>query len=1100
MSTSKAKVVSTVAQHGALRVFVSSRMQELRDARAVVEESLKDIYVEAYVYEKVQGADPKTVVDTSLSEVDRSDIVVVLFSQSYGQITVEEFRHARKLMKPCLVYLEGRHKQRDHDLETFLGNEIYDPERGVTYAYFEDVVTLGKMVGRDILRLLVEAHRRGGRQLPLSALPPVAKLAWDVADWYQVLDGCALVEDPSLVDEKTMDLKIRLNLSIPGLGPVRQEVKIRCAHGRVTQSHVKSFYHDLIASGAEKGEIIADLEITPEARKEAHKVQRIVAHTLDELLDKTVRFDSYLDYLEGTIKANHVDTLYLTLGCTWQEADGGDTESPAENHYTAEEGGIDSYVKLWLLDSRKEHVSILGEFGTGKTWTVLHIAWECLQEYRKAKHTHIPRPRLPLLVSLRDVAKTVSLESLISDFFFVRHNIGISSLKAFTQLNRMGKFLLLFDGFDEMASRVDKQTMVEKFWELARVLMPGAKAVLTCRTEHFQDAKEARLLLSSELQASTAGLSGESPQFEVVELHKFDQRQIETVLSRMARPETVKRIVDNPDLMDLASRPLMADLIVKALPEVEAGAPVDMSRIYLYAIRSILLKDITDRRSFVSLANKFFFLCELSWEMLSTDKMSLNSRGFPDVVRRLFGQIVGEEKDLDHWCHDLMAQSMLTPNADGDFSFAHRSILEFFVAYKFVAEMGVLAEDFTDLAREIEPSYIDKEADPSCYTWYGYFTYDRGPTGEVKKKSPLKSFVMEHFDEYNVVALTWDDTAVRAFPTENIEETTRRRGVVGMEKLPRNTFALAAGMVSDDAEDLDRLCQMAFRESGVVAWHAISLLPYLKTRRPERLATMLVAKGYGRPLRRGVPWVLGELGVYSEEVVKSLTKTVQAFAEGCGGIPAAWWESAFALEKLGYFGDLNKGRNGDQAIDFLIKHLPPGYSLAQSTAHLQQVFKAKEAEEATINHCDIVAIVQHESQLVASTLFEELLSLVDFSADMLGRRCYYAVWLCGHLRIKESLDGILKATRHRQSSVRNCACEALGKIGIADASVTAALERALGDGYYRTRFHAAWALGAIRSVASIPILNGAIKIEQVRDVRQEMTRVRDFLKSQVLAR
>lgn len=41
--------------------------------------------------------------------------------------------------------------------------------------------------------------------------------------------------------------------------------------------------------------------------------------------------------------------------------------------------------------------------------------------------------------------------------------------KAFEQLNRMGKLLLIFDGFEEMAAKVDRQQMINNFWELAKV-------------------------------------------------------------------------------------------------------------------------------------------------------------------------------------------------------------------------------------------------------------------------------------------------------------------------------------------------------------------------------------------------------------------------------------------------------------------------------------------------------------------------------------------------------------------------------------------------------------------------------------------------------
>jgi len=82
--------------------------------------------------------------------------------------------------------------------------------------------------------------------------------------------------------------------------------------------------------------------------------------------------------------------------------------------------------------------------------------------------------------------------------------------------------------------------------------------------------------------------------------------------------------------------------------------------------------------------------------------------------------VVQEEKDLDHWHYDMMGQTMLIRNADGDYMPAHRSLLEFFVAYKFAAELGALAPDFLELAQM--QANLDTHAEPQAYTWSSYFS------------------------------------------------------------------------------------------------------------------------------------------------------------------------------------------------------------------------------------------------------------------------------------------------------------------------------------------------------------------------------------------
>ncbi|MBO1058631.1 MAG: hypothetical protein HEQ27_19820, partial [Dolichospermum sp. JUN01] len=454
----------------------------------------------------------------------------------------------------------------------------------------------------------------------------------------------------------------------------------------------------------DEGWIVAPRRVSKLAREEVKKAEnnQIFCYSFDELIEADADFSGYFDWLEKEVTSRGIDQYYVPLACTKEEIDLVTKRHIGVSHYGKEDDWIEGYINQWLDDPVKEHLSVLGEFGTGKTWVAFHYAWLALQEYLKAKKKGTQRPRIPLVIPLRDYAKAVSIESLFSEFFFRKHQIGLPGYSAFEQLNRMGKLLLIFDGFDEMAARVDRQAMINNFWELAKVVgTPGTKAILTCRTEHFPEALEGRSILSAELKASTSNLTGESPQFEVLELEKLNDEQIKQVLEFKAKPETVDIIINNEKLLDLARRPVMIDLIMEALPNIEAGKPVDISRVYLYAVRQKMARDIKADRTFTSMTDKLYFLCELSWEMLSNDKMSLNYKEFPDLIRSYFSETVQEQKDLDHWHYDMMGQTMLIRNADGDYYPAHRSLLEFFVSYKLGRELGILAADFQEVAEDL---------------------------------------------------------------------------------------------------------------------------------------------------------------------------------------------------------------------------------------------------------------------------------------------------------------------------------------------------------------------------------------------------------------
>jgi hypothetical protein len=549
------------------------------------------------------------------------------------------------------------------------------------------------------------------------------------------------IESYDVQDNTYFELIIR----IPGRRGY-DRVLVRGVEGEAKVPDVEALQRSVKAQKTQEGWLVAHRRISPAARNEADKPEnqeKIFCYTFDELIDQDANFNAYLDWLEAEVTRKEIDKMYVPLACTKDEFNLITKEKIAVSKYGENEGWIDGYIDRWLGDPSKEHISILGEFGTGKTWITLHYAWTALQKYKTAKEQGIERPRIPLVIPLRDYAKAVSIESLFSEFFFRKYEIPLPSYSAFEQLNRMGKLLLIFDGFDEMADRVDEQKMINNFWELARVVVPGSKAILTSRTEHFPEAKSGRALLNAELKASISALTGEPPQFEVVELEKFNDEQIRQVLSLRTNDSVVEEIMGNPQLLDLARRPVMTELILEALPEIEAGKPIDMSRIYLYAVKEKMKRDIKAERTFTSLADKLYFLCELSWEMLSTDQMSLNYRLFPDRLRRLFGHAVQEEKNLDHWHYDMMGQTMLIRNADGDYKPAHRSLLEFFVAYKFAAELGVLAPDFLELAKE--QSGLNQEQS-SKYTWSSYFHRQCNEKGFVNSIPPLDEFLPENFD------------------------------------------------------------------------------------------------------------------------------------------------------------------------------------------------------------------------------------------------------------------------------------------------------------------------------------------------------------------
>lgn len=569
-----------------------------------------------------------------------------------------------------------------------------------------------------------------------TPIQPPQSFAQSLWQWFNCLEYEFEGEPQLTSDRFEWILRIRVRRGF-------DRIVVHGIQGAAEVSDVRKLREAVNDRDADEGWVVVPRRISPMARQETEHSDNsnLYCYTFDELIEQDVDFGEYFKWLDKTIQDKEISSKYVHLACRKAEFDPHTQETIGYSHYGEAEDWIDGYLDQWLDDPAKEHISVLGEFGTGKTWFSLHYAWTSLQRYQQAKVRGLERPRIPLLIPLRDYTKAATIESLFLEFFFRKHKISLPNYAVLEQLNRMGKLLLIFDGFDEMADKIDRQKMINNFWELAKVVVPGAKAILTCRTEHFPDAKAGRELLNAELKASTDALMAESPQFEVLELEEFSDQQIRQVISTQTNSATTENFMVRPEFLNLARRPLMVELILAALPAIETGKSVDLARIYLYAVRHKMDQDIKSERTFTSLADKLYFLCELSWKMLSSEKMSLSYKDFPDEIRELFGDVVRSETTLDHWHYDMLGQTMLIRDEHGEYSPAHRSFLEFFVAYKFAAELGCLADDFVEIAQQ--QSHLDTEKDPEPYQWSDYFRREMNRAGKVIVIAPLKTFITQ---------------------------------------------------------------------------------------------------------------------------------------------------------------------------------------------------------------------------------------------------------------------------------------------------------------------------------------------------------------------
>jgi hypothetical protein len=563
----------------------------------------------------------------------------------------------------------------------------------------------------DLARLLDENPEVRERYFPSEAPQPptpASALAETVEGLLAVM-GFACQERQAATD--------RVRLVCTSKGAFARPVAVVCKEGAVERGDVETMLAQVKAQDLGGGVLVTHTRASPAARERAAATEGAVrAFTLDEFYRELINFEGYVRALVADYEEDELSTYYVDLGC--RSADGS-VYKP-----------MDDYADAWLDDPARNHISILGDYGTGKTSFCRQYAAKLGRRWLADPDHH----RIPILVSLRDYAKAMNLEQLVTDFLVNRYNLQ-AGYDAFRRFNADGRLVLLFDGFDEMAQKVDYQTTADNFEELARAVEARSKVVLTCRTPYFRTYREATALLSPQdpealKEAIVHLLSSERdnvwtmlrmrfpnkwkhlwqeiesmhnleelaeetrdklkqvaielinrPSFEIVHLQPFDREDIQAMLRARFPAEWEQywqQIKRTYNLAELAQRPVLLDMIARSLPQLKLGQAVNAARLYEAYTDLWLARDEEKGRKLITRDDKRLFMQELALETLRREELSVHYSRLPERVREHFR--LQKAHEIDYFEHDIRTCSFLNRDGEGNYRFVHKSFQEFFVA------------------------------------------------------------------------------------------------------------------------------------------------------------------------------------------------------------------------------------------------------------------------------------------------------------------------------------------------------------------------------------------------------------------------------------
>ncbi len=386
---------------------------------------------------------------------------------------------------------------------------------------------------------------------------------------------------------------------------------------------------------------------------------------------------------------------------------------------------LDDFICTWLNDKMNNHISILGEYGTGKTSFCRKLAHDLAKKYKVDRFNN----RIPVLINLRDYSKVMSVRQLITDLMINEYGLRNIDYPLFKKMNENGMFLLIFDGFDEMAQKVIFDTAYTNFSKIAELANPKqSKVLLTCRTEFFRThEKEEEILIDI----------ADRKNFGLIYLKEFNENQIKKFLKlRVPLIEKRKRIKKGWefyfekiheifDLSDLAKRPVLLELITKHLPTlIGQKKDINASTLYQTAIRNEIKRRMKIGEAIIKGEDRIKLMKLLAVWMYKNDKLFVHWKNIPELLDLKIHFELKTRLDIEYHINDFLTSSLLNRDPAGNYRFSHKSFVDFLTAWQFAADIGNdKREDFQtkkipyELLQFLKHFNINKD---NLYNWIKY--------------------------------------------------------------------------------------------------------------------------------------------------------------------------------------------------------------------------------------------------------------------------------------------------------------------------------------------------------------------------------------------
>lgn len=255
--------------------------------------------------------------------------------------------------------------------------------------------------------------------------------------------------------------------------------------------------------------LISKGPIAPGGREVEKLHRNLQVMTFTELQRRLLLIDSYLADLVDQYDGSHLASYYV-------------------RPETTDHADLERHVEQWLEADDAPPLFVLGAYGKGKSTFATHLAAGMAK-----RALQDPTARAPILVRLGEIADEQSIDGLLGKVLASQHRVTNYHFETFQALNRNGRFLVIYDGFDEMKHGLTPAKFQQVLSELMRLDEGDARILVLGRDTAFHDEDEFRAIVDG-VQRTGAGREIIAPgrrAYKHVEIRGFTAEEARTFVA-----------------------------------------------------------------------------------------------------------------------------------------------------------------------------------------------------------------------------------------------------------------------------------------------------------------------------------------------------------------------------------------------------------------------------------------------------------------------------------------------------------------------------------------------------------------------------------------